>query len=86
MHNTTYINNCDDMNRIIPVTLFLVMLFSACYTYQPKKDTNLLILALNNFAHGRPLTDDTFMNTLSKLFIRIKLYKFRINCVLMTFL
>jgi hypothetical protein len=43
MHNTTYINNCNDVNRIIPVTLFLVMLFNACFTYQPNKDTNLLI-------------------------------------------
>jgi hypothetical protein len=39
----------------------------------PMTDTNLLILALNNFAHGRPSTDDTFMNTLSKLFTCIKL-------------
>jgi hypothetical protein len=45
MHNTTYINNCDDMNRIILVTMFLAMLFNACFTNQPKKDTNLLIRA-----------------------------------------
>jgi hypothetical protein len=71
------------MNRIIPVTLFLVMLFNTFFMYQPNKDTNLLILALNNFAHRRPLTNDTFMNTLSKLFTRTKLCKFRIICVLM---
>ncbi len=86
VHNTTYINKCDDMNRIIAVTMFLVMLFNACFIYQPKKDTNLLILALNRFEYGMTLTDDTFMNTLSKMFACIKLYKFRIICILMTFL
>jgi hypothetical protein len=33
LHNATYINNCDDMNRIIPITMFLVMLFNACFMY-----------------------------------------------------
>ncbi len=85
MHNATYINNYDEMNRIIPIRMFLVMLFNACFTYQPKKDIILLILALNRFDYGMTLTNDTFMNTLSKLFARIKLYKFRIICILMTF-
>jgi hypothetical protein len=35
MQNMTYINNCDNWNRIVPVTMFLVMLFSACFVYQP---------------------------------------------------
>ena len=30
MTNTKYINNCEDKDRIIPVTVFLVMLFNAC--------------------------------------------------------
>jgi hypothetical protein len=63
-----YINNCNDWNRIIPVTVFLVMLFNACVMYQPKADTNLLIIALNRFDYGMSLTNDTFMSTLSKLF------------------
>jgi hypothetical protein len=29
IHSVTYINNCDDWIRIIPVTMFLVMLFNA---------------------------------------------------------
>jgi hypothetical protein len=54
MHNATYINYCDDINRSIPVTLFLVMLFNTCFTCQPKKDTNLLISALNNLLTEGP--------------------------------
>ncbi len=86
MCNTTYVNNCDEMNRIIPITIFLVMLFNACFMYQPKKDTNLLILALNRLDYRMTLTNDTFMNALNKLFARIKLYKFTIIFVHMTFL
>ncbi len=74
--NMTYINNCDDWNRIIPVTMFLVMLFSACFMYQPKGDTNLLIIALNRFDCGMSLTNDMLMNTLSKFIPGIKLYPF----------
>jgi hypothetical protein len=35
MHLTKYIQGCaDNVNQIIPVTLFLVMLYNACFTYQ----------------------------------------------------
>jgi hypothetical protein len=68
IQNVNYTNNCDNWNRMIPVTVFLVMLFNACFMYQPKVDTNLLITALNGFDCGMSLTNDTFMSTLSKLF------------------
>jgi hypothetical protein len=76
MQNMTYINNCDNWNSIILVTMFLVMLFNACFMYQPMADTNLLITALNRFDYGMSLTEDMFMNTLSKFFPGIKLYQF----------
>ncbi len=53
MQNLNYVNNCDNWNRIIPVTVFLVMLFNACFMYQPKADTNLLITALNGFDYDQ---------------------------------
>ncbi len=76
MQNMTYINNWDDWNRIILVTMLLVMLFYACFMYQPKALMNLLITALNKFDYGMSLTNDMFMNTLSKFFPGIKLYQF----------
>ena len=79
INNVNYINNCNDWNRIIPVTVFLVMLFNACLMYQPnepKEVRNLLITALNGFDLGMSLDDGTFMNTLSKCFYLIKLFKF----------
>ncbi len=68
MQNSNYINNCNDWDRIIPVTVFLVILFNACFMYQPKADTNLLITALKRFDYGKTLTNEMFMATLSKLF------------------
>jgi hypothetical protein len=76
MQSMNYINNCNDWNRIIPVTVFLVILFNASFMYQPKADTNLLITALNGFDYGMSLTDDMFMSTMSKFFHQIKLYQF----------
>jgi hypothetical protein len=79
INNVNYINNCDDWNRITPVTVFLVMLFNACLMYQPnepKEGRNLLIMALNGFDFGMSLDDDIFMNTLSKCFSLIKLFSF----------
>ena len=66
MTNTKYINNCEDKDCIIPVTVFLVMLFNACFTYQKEKTSNLLITALDRFDLGTTIDDEMFMNTLSK--------------------
>jgi hypothetical protein len=83
IHNISYINNCDAWNRIIPVTMFLVMQFNACFMYQTNPNNNLLLTALTGFDYGKSLTDDTFMNTLSKFYTRIKLFKTRIISILM---
>lgn len=63
---TAYINSCDEWNRIVPVTLFLVTLFNASFMYHENCRENLLIMALDGFDIGKSLSDDTFMNTLSK--------------------
>ncbi len=64
--HVSYLNDCQDIERIIPVTLFLTMLFNACFTYQKSKASNMLIDALDTFDLHTTLHDDTFMNTLSK--------------------
>jgi hypothetical protein len=48
----TYINGCTGKEQIIPVTMFLVMLYNACFMYQSDKKSNLLILALDTFDLG----------------------------------
>ena len=74
MQKIEYVNNCEGLIIIIPVTVFFVI-FNACFLYQPKADTNLLIAALNGFDYGMTLSDDIFMNTLSKFFHFDKLFK-----------
>ena len=38
LNQTAYIQGCfDNVNRIIPVTIFIVMLYNACFTYQEYK-------------------------------------------------
>jgi hypothetical protein len=46
LNQTKYIQGCfDNVNRIIPVTIFIVMLYNACFTYP----YNLLISTLDRF-------------------------------------
>jgi hypothetical protein len=67
LNQTAYIQGCfDNVNRIIPVTIFIVMLYNACFPYQEDKSTNLLISALDNLDTGSLVDDNTFMNTFSE--------------------
>jgi len=66
--DTRYIQGCfDNVNRIIPVTIFMMMLYDACFTYQKDKSTNLLISALEKFDIVSSIDVDMFMNTFSEL-------------------
>jgi hypothetical protein len=68
LNQIKYIQGCfDNVNRIIPVTIFIVMLYNACFTYQEDKSTNLLISALDGFDMVSSIDDNTFMNTFSEL-------------------
>jgi hypothetical protein len=59
-----YIQGCpDNVDRITPVMLFLVMLYNACFTYQDDKTENLLITAMDRFNLGSTVDDDIFMNS-----------------------
>jgi hypothetical protein len=62
----TYINGCAGKEQIIPVTMFLVMLYNACFMYQNDKKSNLLISALDTFDLGASVDHEKFMNTLSE--------------------
>jgi hypothetical protein len=66
VNEANFIQGCDSINCIIPVTLFLVLPYNACFTFQHDKTTNLLISALDRFNLGTTVEDDTFMSTMSK--------------------
>jgi hypothetical protein len=62
----TYINGCTGKEQIIPVTMFLVVLYNACVMYQSDKRSNLLITALHTFDLGASIDHEKIMNTLSE--------------------
>jgi hypothetical protein len=62
----TYINGCTGEEKIVPVAMFLVMLYNACFMYQKDKKSNLLVSALGTFDLGARVNHEKFMNTLSK--------------------
>jgi hypothetical protein len=62
----TYINGCTGKVQIIPVTMFLVMLYNACFMYQSDKKSNLLISALDTFDLGASVDHEKVLNTLSE--------------------
>jgi hypothetical protein len=66
VNKTKYIQECDGIHQIIPVTLFLVSLYNACFMFQHNKTTNLLISALDCFDLGTRVDNETFMTTISK--------------------
>jgi hypothetical protein len=66
VNETKYIQGCDSINCIIPVTLFLGLLYNACFTFQHDKTTNLLISVLDHFGLGTTVDDDTPISTMSK--------------------
>ena len=51
---------------MIPVTLFLVVLYNACFMFQENNDTNLLITALDTFDLGADVGPDKFVTTFSE--------------------
>ena len=61
----TYINCCTGKEQIIPVTMFLVMLYNAYFMYQSDKRSNLLMTALDTFNLGASVDHENFLNTLS---------------------
>jgi hypothetical protein len=68
LNETKYIQGCfDNVNHIIPVTIFIFMLYNACFTNLEDNSYNLLISVLDRFNMGSLVDDDMFMNTLSEL-------------------
>jgi hypothetical protein len=62
----TYVDGCGGEEQIIPVTMFLVMLYNACFMYQSDKRSNLFITASDTFDLGASVDHEKFMNTLSE--------------------
>ncbi len=61
-----YLNACTGKYQAIPVSVFLMTLYNACFMCQEDKTDNMLIKALKRFTLTPNLNDETFFTTLSK--------------------
>ena len=61
-----FLNNCVEKYQILPVTVFLMTMYNACFMFQEKKDGNDLIKAMERVNLTRGLDDNTFFSTMSK--------------------
>ena len=66
MTEVAYINECTGEFQIIPVTIFLVTLYNACWMFQRNRESNMLIIALDTFDLGDAVEHEKFMKTLSE--------------------
>jgi hypothetical protein len=64
----TFLNQCEGDDEAIPVTVLLVAMYNACYTFQNDDRINLLVLALGRIdLHGGAITDKALVTTLSMI-------------------
>jgi len=63
-----YLNSCEGDDEAIPVTVLLVSMYNACYTFQDDQRENLLILTLRGLDHGSrgTIPDKAFIRTFSE--------------------
>ena len=66
MTDPRYVNACTGESQVIPVTLFLVVLYNACVMFQENNNTNLLISALDTFDLGADVGQEKFITTFSE--------------------
>jgi hypothetical protein len=79
------IQGCDGIHCIIPVTLFLVLLYNTCFTFQHDKTTNILKSALDCFDLGTTVDGDTFMTTISKSTDSVLISKQELHAIINNF-
>ncbi len=66
MTEVSYINECTGEFQMISVTMFLVTLYNACWMFQSKRESNILIFALDTFDLEDTVKHEKFMKTLSE--------------------
>jgi hypothetical protein len=72
-----YLNQCEGEDEAIPVTVLLVAMYNACYTFQRDNRKKLLLLALRRLdLHGGAIADKSLIATLSELLPTRKIFHF----------
>ena len=55
-----YLNMCKGTYQVIPVAVFIMMLYNACFMFQKDKMDNLMIKALEGFDLTPNIDDNAF--------------------------
>ncbi len=71
-----YLNMCKGTYQVIPVAVFIMTLYNACFMFQTYKTDNMLIKALERFDMTPNVDDNTFFKTMSKYKSKYSLYDY----------
>jgi hypothetical protein len=61
-----YLNSCKGTYQVIPVAVFIMTLYNACFMFQTDKTDNLMIKALEGFDLTPNIDDNAFFKTMSE--------------------
>ena len=65
-----YLNMCKGKYQVIPVAVFIMTLYNACFMFQKDKTDNLMIKALERFDLTPNIDDNAFLKTMSEFMIK----------------
>jgi hypothetical protein len=61
-----YLNSCKGTYQVIPLAVFIMTLYNACFMFQKEKTDNLMIKALERFDLTPNIDDNAFLKTMSE--------------------
>ncbi len=74
-----YLNTCKGTYQVIPVAVFIMTLYNACFMFQKDKMDNLLIKALERFDMTPNVDDHAFFKTMSEYKSKYSWYEYFIK-------
>ena len=74
-----YLNSCKGTYQVIPVAVFIMTLYNACFMFQTDKTDNLMIKALERFDLTPNIDDNAFFKTMSEYKLKYSWYEYFIN-------
>ena len=74
-----YLNSCKGTYQVIPVAVFIMTLYNACFMFQTDKTDNLMIKALEGFDLTPNIDDNAFFKTMSEYKLKYSWYEYFIN-------
>jgi len=75
-----YLNSCKGIYQVIPLAVFVMTLYNACFMFQNEKTDNLMIKALERFDLTTTIDDNAFLKTMSEYKSKYSGYEYFIAC------